>query len=439
MNFVAERAATRQLLAGAAVLVICVLVICAALLFASDLRADTIGAQRVKSSTKTLDNAIHLIQTGHLKEADALLQRIQSDEPGYLTAILGRAQIAADEHQIAAAEQMVDTVLARQSRLPEAHNMKGFVLLLRKDESGARREFNRAIELQPKYVTPRIYLAILDRSHGDLAGAANEYKQVIDVAPRLPAGYLGEAEALSMLHRENDAVHVLESWKVADPKTLMPYRVLANVYLADHRPQLAIEQLQAAVAKDSRDAVTLAELGDAYATAGNASAAAAEYQAALAVDPHNLEAAIGLGSLEAAAGQNDRALVHFRQALATDPKSAVAANDVAWTLTMQGRAPEEALQLAQGAVRRDPNYADAYDTIGWIHYRRGEYAQAIVALKRANALQPRNLDFAAHLGLAYAKAGDRQDALKEINQVLASGDAVSNRPELERVAASLAH
>lgn len=399
--------------------------------------ADTLKLKVPPSSTQTLNAAVRLMSKGQLKEADALLQRVEAGNPGYLTALLSRAQIAVDGHQLAQADQLVNTVLSRQERLPEAHNMKGFLLLLHKDPAGARREFSRAIELQPKYVTPRLYLAVLDRTSGDLAGAAVEYKSLTQVAPSLPAGYLGEAEALNTLHRDNDAQQVFETWKSADPHTLMPYRVLANMYLADHKPQQAIQQLQAALAKSPKDSSTLAELGDVYAAAGDGQHAASAYTAALSSDPGNSKAALGLGALEASFGQNEKALAHFRQVLSANPNNAVAANDTAWLLASQGRDMDEALALAKIAVQSDPSYVDAHDTLGWVHYRRGEFKQAIPDLKQAHTMQPANPEIAAHLGLAYAKTGDRQAALPLLKQALASNPAVSNRPELEHVAADL--
>jgi cellulose synthase operon protein C len=399
--------------------------------------ADTLKLKVPPTSTQTLNAAVRLMSKGQLKEADALLQRVEVGNPGYLTALLSRAQIAVDGHQLAQADQLVNAVLARQDRLPEAHNMKGFLLLLHKDRDGARREFSRAVELQPKYVTPRLYLAMLDRTSGDLAGAANEYKALTVVAPSLPAGYLGEAEALNTLHRDNDAQQVFENWKAADPHTLLPYRVQANMYLADHKPQQAIQQLQAALTKSPKDSSTLAELGDVYSAAGDGQHAAAAYSAALSADSHNSKAALGLGAVEASAGQNDKALAHFRQVLSAEPNNAVAANDIAWILASQGRDLDEALALAKIAVQSDPHYVDAHDTLGWLHYRRGEYKAAVAELKQAHAMQSGNPEIAGHLGLALAKSGDRTAALPLLKQALASGPGISNRPELEQVAADL--
>jgi tetratricopeptide (TPR) repeat protein len=309
--------------------------------------------------------------------------------------------------------------------------------MLQKHPEKARREFSRAVELRPRYVTPRIYLAALARFGGDYPKAAAEYKALTDVAPRLPAGYIGQAESQMLLGHQADALNILEGWKAADRASLLPYQVLANVYLANREPQKAIQQLQAALAKSPHDSPTLTVLGTAYAAAGDTRSATAQYEAALAANSANTDAAIRLGGLEAGAGQTDRALAHFRGALKADPDNVVACNNIAWLLADQGKDLDEALRLAEFATKRDPKYADGRDTLGWVRYRRGEYAQAVTALKGAKVLAPSSTDIAAHLGLAYAKTGHKQEALVELKRALASGSRVSNRPELERVVTEL--
>jgi len=63
--------------------------------------------------------------------------------------------------------------------------------------------------------------------------------------------------------------------------------------------------------------------------------------------------------------------------------------------------------------------------------------EAVTALREAKALAPSNPDIAGHLGLAYAKAGHKQEALVELKRALASGRKISNRPELERTVTEL--
>jgi tetratricopeptide (TPR) repeat protein len=400
------------------------------------LRADTFVMAKPPAPSKKIDQAVLLLSKGQLKEADALLAQVSANNPAYLEATLGRAQIAITGKQLDQADRMVTAALKQQDKLPEGHNMKGLVLLLRKDNKGAKREFERAIELRPQYVTPRLYLAVMARVSGDFKEAASQYQGITVVAPRLSSGYLGEAESQMLLGQQDQALKTLEAWKAADPKTLEPYQVIANVYLASRRPQDAIQELKAALAKSPHDSTTLTVLGTAYADAGDMRSAEANYQAALAAKPTNVDAALRLGELEAGAGQTDKAIANFKLALQTDPNNAVACNNIAWLLAEQGKDLNEALRYAELAVKSNPKYVDGHDTLGWVRYRRGEYPQAVKALQEAKALAPANTGVAAHLGLAYAKAGDKRDALVQLKQAMTASD-VSNRAEVERVAAEL--
>src|SRR4029077_6657325 len=125
--------------------------------------------------------------------------------------------------RIADADRAIDGVLSKQPNMPEAHNMKGVVLLLQKNSDAARKEFARAIELHPTYVTPHVHLASIARSQGDFPVAIQEYQRLVVLAPRLPAGYIGQAEAMMMRRDNMGAYKVLNAWKAADPKSVLPY------------------------------------------------------------------------------------------------------------------------------------------------------------------------------------------------------------------------
>ena len=285
--------------------------------------------------------------------------------------------------------------------------MQGVVLLLQKRPDEASAAFRRALELRPGYVTPRFYLAAIARSKGDHAGAAREYQALAKVAPRLPAGYLGQAEAQIMLRNPSEAFRVLESWKAVPGSGNMPYHVIANLYIVQNEPQKAIQELRSALAKTPGDTAGLTYLGDAYAAAKDMAKASENYQLAIKADARN----------------------------------AVATNNLAWLRMEQARDAAgltEALSLAETAVKLEPNYVDALDTLGWVHYRRADYAKSIAALSQARKLAPNRMDVAAHLGLAYAKAGQKPQALTELRAALASKATIANRAELERTVKELA-
>lgn len=61
------------------------------------------------------------------------------------------------------------------------------------------------------------------------------------------------------------------------------------------------------------------------------------------------------------------------------------------------------------------------DTLGWAHYKLGEYDQASSVLGQAVDKAPRVPVFHYHLGMAYYKTGDAPLAQKHLQRALAIG------------------
>ena len=78
-----------------------------------------------------------------------------------------------------------------------------------------------------------------------------------------------------------------------------------------------------------------------------------------------------------------------------------------------------ALQLAQTAKAALPNRPEVNDTLGWIYYRKGLTALAISSLKQSVASDPKEPTYQYHLGLAYAKNGDKDRARQSLEWALA--------------------
>ncbi|HUL71521.1 MAG TPA: tetratricopeptide repeat protein [Vicinamibacterales bacterium] len=403
------------------------------------LRADKFSLKGLAAPSGKLGEALSALAEGKLDDADRKLQEVLKEYPGLAFAELGRAQVLLDKKQIDDADRIVTGVLARDPQSPTAHNMKGVVLLLQKKSDLARAEFARAAALAPTYVIPRIYIAAISRASQNYAQAAADYRDIIGVAPRLPFGYLGLAEAQMMQQQEPAALKTLADWKAADPKAVLPFQVTGTVYLTEGNTTAAIPELKAGLARKPADPGLLTTLGAAYAASGDVRSAAAQYQAALAADATAVDAVLGLAELDVRAGKPDDALARYRSALKIDPGNAVAANDVAWLLAERGGKMDldEALKLVSSVVQDMPSYVDARDTLGWVYYRRADYPNAVTALQKAKALAPDRLDIAGHLGLAYAKVGRKTEAIAELKRALAAKGDVPNRAELQRVLADL--
>ncbi len=414
-------------------------VVCIVVTWAGTLQADKFSFKGLSAPSGKLGEALAAMAQGKLDVADAKLKEVLQQYPGLALADLARAQILVDTKQLVDADRIVTGVLAREPASPTAHNMKGVVLLLQKKSELARGEFNQAIALSPAYVTPRIYVAAISRASGNLQQSAADYRAVVGAAPRLPVGYLGLAEAQMLQNQRAAALKTLNDWKAADATTVLPFQVGGSVFLAENDPQAAIGELKGGLARKPGDPGLLTTMGFAYAATGDDKSAATQYQAALAADPAMVDAYLGQAELDLKAGRRDDAIGRYRGALKADPTNPVAGNDLAWLLADRGgRADlDEALRTATTVVNDAPDYVDARDTLGWIQYLRSDFTNAVATLKKAKTMAPTRLDIAGHLGLAYAKAGRKAEAIPELKRALASKAPIPNRAELERVLAEV--
>ena len=107
----------------------------------------------------------------------------------------------------------------------------------------------------------------------------------------------------------------------------------------------------------------------------------------------------------------------YEKVLADDPRAGVAANNLAWIYVADGRL-DDALRMAkvaQFALRRRP---EADDTAGWVYLKKGLTTEAIPAFERARDRAPDNPIYQYHLGLAYAKVGDKERAAEALRRSL---------------------
>ncbi|MDQ6629483.1 MAG: tetratricopeptide repeat protein, partial [Pseudomonadota bacterium] len=88
---------------------------------------------------------------------------------------------------------------------------------------------------------------------------------------------------------------------------------------------------------------------------------------------------------------------------------AMYANNRAAEALSQGRV-DDAYAWTREALRQDPRYVGAYNTLGVVYLRRGRPAEAIVALSRALSIEPLNTRAMSNLAQGYQRAGRTAEA-----------------------------
>ncbi|MGI9371708.1 MAG: tetratricopeptide repeat protein [Hyphomicrobiales bacterium] len=100
----------------------------------------------------------------------------------------------------------------------------------------------------------------------------------------------------------------------------------------------------------------------------------------------------------------------FRKALSLNNDQPLVLNYLGYSLVDKGENLDEAIEMIRSAVKLRPNDGYIVDSLGWAHYKLGEYKEAVKHLERAVELRPDDPVINDHLGDAYWRVGRKLEA-----------------------------
>jgi tetratricopeptide (TPR) repeat protein len=110
------------------------------------------------------------------------------------------------------------------------------------------------------------------------------------------------------------------------------------------------------------------------------------------------------------AGQWPGAEADFLKALELEPDQPYVLNYLGYSWVDKGLNLGKALDMIESAVDQRPNDGFIVDSLGWAHYRLGDYREAVRHLERAVELQPDDPTINDHLGDALWHVGRHAEA-----------------------------
>lgn len=231
-----------------------------------------------------------------------------------------------------------------------------------------------------------------------------------DVLPDLITAYVQSG-------REDAARDYLQQITAETPDDVQALILLGSIYARQMQNNLAEETLRKAAAGDGLGGeVALAQY---FIASGNAEAAESVIKAGLEQDSKSAVLRLLLAALYERSGRFDDAIGEYETLYAQDPTSIAVANDLA-SLVSERRGDaaslERAFQIAQRLRGSDiPQYLD---TLGWIHYLRGEYDAALPLLRTAATRLGNAPLVHYHLGMTYNALGQTELAKASLERAL---------------------
>jgi tetratricopeptide (TPR) repeat protein len=287
---------------------------------------------------------------------------------------------------------------------PKSANVQvlvGLTAMQKRDIGAARRAFETALTVDP-------------RNHEALAGIVQ-----LDLAKNPAAA---EARVRAALNgAENDTRLLI---------------LLARTHVAGRNFAAAEQDLRRAITIDSTLLDPYTMLGRIYADQRKLPEALAEFNAVAAREPTSVPAHTAAAMILQMQNKPEEARKRYEKALELNPRAVFAANNLAYLYAQSGANLDIALQLAQAAKAQLPNHPDVNDTLGWIYALKDLPSLAIPPLTASTEADPSNAIYAYHLGVAYAKSGDKGRAKTELERaVKLGGDSPEAREAKRQLAA----
>jgi len=335
------------------------------------------------------------------------------------------------------------------------------------------RIFERARERAPD--DPEVIEAMADflALHGGMVEAARLYGEVVERQPDDLRAREKRARTLALSDRRDEAVAAWQDVLQIDPQHESAHRALARHFSLQgdlqasvrHRVEalrwgrgetveealrLVREMLQAGLPGEALTVLERAEFmapgipdppylaGLAHLAAGDPVRAMAAFERAAAVaeaDPAQAARFLDEGfffdwGLAASLAERlEVAEEKFRESIARVPpaspeRAAKSYNGLAYLWIDRGERLEEAAPLIRRALTLDPENPAFLDTLGWLHFRKGEFAEALAVLEQAEAAaNARVAEISDHRAQALWAIGRTTEAVALLEEVVSWPDA----------------
>ena len=323
------------------------------------------------------------LHTGQQQQALLLARQALTVHPadGQVLDVLGQAQVATGDVEGAVATYSTLVSIAPDRAV--VHTRLAAVYMMRKSEAEAEEHLKKAIELQPSYAQAYVALATVYVRQGKNQQALDLAAQLEKQTPVAAAGYS-----------------------------------MAGDILAPGKPQLALRAYQQAFALQPTAQLMLQQRGLLLAAGKQAEAdkLLKQWQAGHPNDPV-VQLALAGAALQKK--QYPAAIVQLQALLAQQPHDVAVLNNLA--LAYQATGDARAQASAEQALALAGNNPAVLDTLGWILVGKGDTARGVDLLKKAVKLEPDEPGIGYHLAYGLNQAGDKEQARKQLQGLLAKG------------------
>src|ERR1700720_1568320 len=270
----------------------------------------------------------------------------------------------------------------------------------------------------------------------DLASVLNQAETVdlsllydrfaLALRPQFGLAQLLLSDVLSAQNKPEESLQVLAEIRPASP--YYPSARLRSAINLDtlDRTDEAIAQLTAIAAEQPEAIAAEVQLGDVLRNKKRYAEAVIAYDEAIrrsstAGLPERWSLFYDRGVALERSGQWQRAEQDLKHALELKPEQPLVLNYLGYSWIDRGENLDQGVKMIEKAVELRPEDGYIVDSLGWAHYRLGDYSSAVQYLEKAIELVPEDPTINDHLGDAYWQSGRATEARFQWRRALQFG------------------
>jgi len=246
-------------------------------------------------------------------------------------------------------------------------------------------DYNKAIEIDPKFTDAYINRGNIYFQAGKFNLALSEYNKVIEVDPNNPDAYYNRGNVYYQQGNFAQAIYNYNKAIEININYAQAYNNRANLYAQEGKFTYALSDYNRAIEIVASYAEAYTNRGVLYSQQGNFTQALSDYNKAIEINPNFAEAYYHRGNADKEQNNFTQALSDYTKAIEAKSNYADAYYNRANTYSQEGDFYQAIADYTK-AIQIDPNLREVYNNRAVVYYSLKKYDMARVDVHKAEEL-----------------------------------------------------
>lgn len=372
-----------------------------------------------------------LNQTGDVGSAENEWRQAVQLQPSMLVAQRALAELGAMRQDNDLLQSASREIIENDPASPDGYVFRGMAGANQKHWDKAEADFQKAVQIAPDKPLGFINLGQLRLAQSQYVEAKQFFEHALALDPSSSDAMRGLLTSYGAMNQPDQGLDRVQAQIKRAPENSDYYLMVGELQLNKKNYPVAETALRQAISLNKNNVDAYILLGRVEVQEGSLEKSIASSYEWMRENPRDVTAYVLTGSLEEERGDWKKAQELYNKALQIQPTSAMAQNNLAYSMLENGGNTDVALSLAQSAHAKAPAAASVDDTLAWAYYHKGLYKISVEILQDALKIEPDSAPYHYHIGLAYSKLGNRSEAKLHLQRALAV-DPKSNQADLVR-------